>query len=392
MNKSCFKKSRKGAAIVISMFISVVAALMTIVMMGMVNTNTSQITDNKSGTIAYYAAESGVEEVKNYFNRNMSSLGEDLSALPLPENGSSFVLANNAEYYVDSLSYENANTMIVVDVVGQYGTAYRKIHAKLNTEIPSVFNDYGLLTNGVLTITGDTTLNMDVHANGGAEIPDNANLLNNAAVTQSAPINNQSYPDAQIVPTIYVPVVPINDLRTQSQIDNIILDINQADLQTQIANAPAGSKIYIGGTAQQINQNNVNLSGNMQGKTIFLDGNITIDVDGANPLSNATVITAGSARITGGADIQTSHPDEIDVVFACGGNLALEGQREFTGLFWVNGEFKQDGASTLTGRVVAEDAIFMHGAFVQTTSNKVSDNDIFDKVVSTSSWQMVSMD
>ena len=323
----------------------------------------------------------------------MADLGKDLTELPLPEEGASFDLANNAQYYVNSLSYENANKIIVVEVVGQYGDAFRKVKSKLEVQIPSVFNNYGLLTNGTLSISGDTTLNMDVHANGGAEIPNDATIYNNASVTQSGPTTNKTYDKVEIVPIIDVPNVPINDLRIQSQSDSILLDISQADLQTQIANAPEGSNIYISTSdPSKISQNNIFLSGNMQGKTIFLDGNINVNIDGANPLSNAIIVTAGSAVVNGSVDILSSHPDEIDVVFACGGDIELNGSRDFTGLFWANGRFTQNGSSTLTGRVIADEAIFVNGSFMQTSSDKVTDNGMFDKVVNISTWQQVSMD
>ncbi len=301
--------------------------------------------------------------------------------------------------WVDSLTYEVSNTVAVVEVVGQFNDASRKIRVKMQTEIPSVFNDYGLLTDGVLTINGDKILNMSVHANGGLNIGDqnNTTLNNNAVATQSVnstadPPHANTNPIDGYVPEMSVPVVPISELRTQSQSDSILLDINQADLNAVIAAAPSGSNIYISGMHTNINKNDLYLSGDLGGKTIFVEGNITLQIDGANPLSNVTVVSAGDSVVNGSVDIGTSHAGQIDVVFACGGDVELNGSRDFTGLFWANGEFTQNGSSTLTGRVIADSTIFVNGSFVQTSSDEVSDNNIFNKVMSTASWQQISMD
>ncbi|OGI00617.1 MAG: hypothetical protein A2Y25_04495 [Candidatus Melainabacteria bacterium GWF2_37_15] len=424
-------RARRGTALVISMFISVIAALMTITMMGMVNTNTSQITDNKSGIIASYAAEAGVEEVKNYFNRNMSSLGEDLSDLPLPESGSSYVLANDAEYWVDSLSYEDSNTTIVVNIVGQYGNAYRKARVKMKTVLPDVFNDYGLLTEGVIDINGNKTLGMSIHGNGGLDLNGRTNFENNATATQSNdptadPPDPNSNPIGGYVPEIDVPSVPIDELRIKSQEDGIILDINQADLMDQINNAPPGSKIYISGNLAQNPEQNIfvafqprmflasifspmllagngngngnsnnngalNLSGDMQGKLIFIDGDITVNAQGLNNLADVTIVSSGELTVNGSIDIGTAHPGYTDVIFACNDSVTLNGSRRIEATFWTNGSFRQNGSS-MAGRVIAQSEIRFNGNFTLEAPNDMYGSDFMDKTVQVVSWQQVSMD
>ncbi|HSA06465.1 MAG TPA: pilus assembly PilX N-terminal domain-containing protein [Candidatus Gastranaerophilales bacterium] len=395
MKKIRLNAYRKGAALVVSLFMSILASMIVILMMEMSQTNTNQITNNRSGLVAYYAAESGLEEVKNFFNRNISMMGQDLNALDLPDSNSHSILANNAEYWVSSLTYENSNQIAIVEIIGQFGDGFRKIRAKLATENPSVFDDYGLLTNGVLTINGSKTLSMSVHANSGLNFNGTDVINNNAVATQSSdPTADAPHailnPIGGYVPDVYVPIAPVDDLRVESKSNGILLDITQGDLNAQINNAPAGSNIYItAGT--KINKNTITLSGDMQGKTIFLDGSVTVDINGANPLSNATIVTSGDMVVNGSVDIVSSHADEIDVVFACGGDVELNGSRDFTSLFWANGRFTQNGAS-LSGRVIASEAIFLNGSFILTNSDNLTDKNIFDKVIATSSWQLVSMD
>ncbi len=388
-------KVRKGSALIISVFISMIAGMMTITMMGMTDTNINQISDNKNGLTAYYAAEAGLEEVKSFFSRDISNMGMPINDLSLPEVQTPYILANNAEYWVDSMTYTDNNSSVIVDVVGKYGDAYRKIRARLNTEIPSVFNDYGLLTDGRLRINGSKILNMSVHANSGLNFNGGNELNNNAVATQSDdptadPPHAEHNPVGGYVPYVDVPLVPIDELRAQAQEDGIFLDINQKDLYEQINNAPDGSKIYItGGT--NIKKSSIDISGNMEGKTIFVDGNVTANIDGSEPLSNVNLIISGDMRVNGSVDVISSNPDEIDVVFACGGDVKLNGSREFTSLFWANGRFTQNGSS-LSGRVIANEAIFLNGSFILTNSDNLADKDIFEKVINTYSWQLVTMD
>ena len=394
MNKLCFSKNRNGSALVMSVFVSVLAALMTITMMGMTDTNTAQIADNKNGLIAYYAAEAGLEEIKNYYNRDITRMGETLSATTLPESDSPYVLANNAEYWVESLTYQDSNSALIVDVIGNYGDGFRKIRARLNTEIPSVFDDYGLLTDGTLTINGTKVLNMSVHGNAGLSFSGGDTLNNNAVATQSNdptadPPHAILNPVGGYVPTVDVPIVPVDELRTQSQSDGLVYDIHDANLTDLVKNAPAGSNIYITADAK-INKNILTLDGDMEGKTIFLDGSIEMNLAGVEPLSDVTIVSSGDLRVNGSIDIVSSHTDEIDVVFACGGDVDLNGSREFTSILWANGRFTQNGAS-LSGRVIASEAIFLNGSFILTNSDNVTDKDVFDKVIGTQSWQLVPM-
>ncbi len=98
MKNLCLNKPRKGTALVVAMFVSIMAAMMTVLMMDMADTSNNQTRDNKGGLVAYYAAEAGVEEVRNYFNRNISDMGTALSSLPLPDSAAPIILANNSTY------------------------------------------------------------------------------------------------------------------------------------------------------------------------------------------------------------------------------------------------------------------------------------------------------
>jgi hypothetical protein len=387
-----FKKARRGSAIIIAVMVSIVALFVISTIMTQSATSSTQVSDAIKGKTAYYAAEGGVEDVKNFFNLNMSAMGTSLSLLPIAKSATPESLSNGSKYWVSNLSYANSNNDAVVDIIGNYKGAYRKIRIRLKTDVPSAFNDYGLLTNGILTIHGSKILRMSIHGNGGLSLSGGNTMENNAVATQSnnssvsAP-HSQFNPIGGYVPNVYVPIIPISDLRTKAKSNNILLDISDASLTTKINDAPAGSNIYIT-TTNKLNKNNATLNGNLNKKMIFFDGDVNVNIEGASNLTNGTVVTAGKLNINGSIDIVSSHPDQIDVVFAAGDDVTLNGSRDFKCLFWSNGVFTQNGAS-LAGRVIANEAIFLNGSFVLTQSGALAVDSAFEKIIDISSFQLI---
>lgn len=385
-------KARKGAALLITLFIATVAMLSSIVMMNMSSSNTNQITDSRDGKAAYYAAEAGIQDLINLYNQDDANLGKTIAQLSLPTSDSPQNLPNNASYWIESLTYENSNQDIKIDVVGKYNGAFRKIRTKLRTSIPSVYNDYGLLTDGTLTIHGDKTLKMSVHANNGLDFTGGTLMENAAVATQSIdPSASTPHSDTNAVggyvPPLDVPPVPISEYRTYSKQDGILVDMQTQDYNTIIKNAPAGSKIYLSNPPKK---SVVYLEGDMNNKFLFIDGSTELYAKGINDVSNVTVITAGTLTVDGSADVGTSHSNEIDVVFAAGDDITLNGSRSFESLFWSNKIFRQNGSS-MAGRVVSQSAILFNGSFVLLNSNKLSEDKNIEKTVNMSSWHLVPM-
>jgi len=395
MKIKILNKKKKGSALIIGIFTAIVGLLTTVTLINISESNTNQITDNKSGSIAYYAAEAGLEEIKNLFNSDYSLLGTELSSLDLPQVETEHVLNNSARYWIDSLEYQNNNKEIIANIIGEYEGAFRKIRTKMETSIPSIYDDYGLLTDGVLTIHGTKVLKMSVHANNGLSFSGGTTMENNAVASQSSD-SSASAPDplynniGGYIPNVEVPQVPIDEYRTKSKEDGLIYNINDSDLTTKIKNAPINSKIYISMSAKDKNKV-LYLSGDMQNKFIFVDGNIKIYSNGMENLSNVMVTSAGKMEVDGSADVSTSHDGHMDVVFAAGDDVTLNGSRSFTSLFWSNGRFTQNGAS-LAGRVIAQEAILFNGSFTLNQSNKLYDNGSFERSINVATWQVVSME
>lgn len=395
INSVLLNRSRNGSALILACFASAVAVLIVIGLMDMASINVNQITDDRVGKTAFYAAEAGLEYVKNEYNQDNSLFGKSLSSTDIPTQGSPYDLTNGSKFWISNIQYDATNTSALVDIVGNSGDSYRKIRSKIVLTIPSVFNDYGLLTDGVLTIHGSKVLKMSVHANNGLSFSGSDTLQNNAVATQSnnpnagAP-NATTNPIGGYIPNVDVPVVPVAEYRTKSQSEGHLFTTSQANLTSLINATPANSNVYIQTSTTKISKNIVTLYGNMQNRFIFIDGDATLNIAGSSNLSNVMIASSGKLAVNGSVDIGTSHQDQLDVVFANAGDVTLNGSRSFQSLFWSNGCFTQNGAS-LSGRVIAQDAIFLNGSFILTNSNKLSDNNAFDRTVSTSTWQLIPM-
>jgi len=388
-----YKKS-KGSVLLIAVFISLVAILLIVSMSTLSTGNVKQVSNYHMGKLAYYASEAGIAEVTNYFNTSFLNWGKILNETSLPANASAQTLDNGSAYWIDNITYTENNKIAVVDIVGKYKDSYRKVRARIQTSIPKYFDDYGLLTDGVITIKGNKTLYMSIHGNDGIVLKGPTETQNDSVVTQSEdpdalPPDPVTNPIGGYIDPIEVPLVPVDDLRTFAK-TGINLDISQADLAAQIANAPAGSLIYIG-DATGSNNNSITISGDMQGKVIFVDKSITVNAQGVQNLSSVMIISSAGLTVNGSVDFVSSHADQLDTVFACNNDITLNGSRKFQSLFWTNGSFRQNGSS-MAGRVISQNGITFNGSFTLTASNKLYDFGTFDNVASLSSWQQVSMD
>jgi len=387
-------KKFKGSVLIIALFISMVAIILIISMATLASDNVKQISNYHMGKLAYYATESGIAEVTNYFNTSFLNWGKTTDTAELPTVNSPKVLDNGSSYWVEKIEYTEDNKVAIIDIVGKYGDAYRKIRARIQTSMPKYFDDYGLLTDGNITIKGNKTLCMSIHANDGITLSGPTSTENNAVITQSsdssAPAPDPTtQPIGGYVSPIEIPFVPVDDLRNSTKA-GIKLDISQIDLMEQINSAPAGSLIYIGDSTHSSNDT-ITISGDMQGKVIFIDKSIKINAEGLHNLSNVMIISSAGLTVNGNVDFVSSHPGQLDTVFACNDDITLNGSRNFQSLFWTNGSFTQNGSS-MAGRVITQDGITFNGSFTLTSSNKLYDFGTFDKVASMASWQQIPMD
>ncbi|MFH0703000.1 MAG: hypothetical protein V2B14_05625 [bacterium] len=391
-----FMGSHKGVSLVIALFFSIIALLITVTMLNISRVNTNQITDDKSGKLAYYAAEAGLAKANQAFNSWSIIWGDALEGSSLPKESTPEKLSNGATFWVDSIDYAESNSIVIVDIIGKYKNSSRKIRARIISLIPEEYDNYGLLTNGVLSIHGTKILQMSIHGNAGLNLTGTNNLGNNAVATQSsdpgaASPDSVSNPVGGYIPRVDVPKVSIDEYRAIAQ-TRTILDINQPDLNTQIMNAPARSIIYVGGTPSLAHTTNIiELCGDMQGKVIFVDSDITLNTVGIDNISNVMVISSGELTVNGSVDIGTSHEDKMDVIFACENDIILNGSREFDALFWTNGSFKQSGSS-LAGKVISQDSLTFSGNFTLNSSDKLYNNGMIDALYIVSSCQQISMD
>ncbi|OGI16569.1 MAG: hypothetical protein A2287_04615 [Candidatus Melainabacteria bacterium RIFOXYA12_FULL_32_12] len=433
-NMHISRKASKGASLVITIFIAIVAALITITMLTLSSKNTDQLVNDKEGKKAHYAAMAGLERVISKYNADYNGTWlKSLADLPFPTVSSPENLNNDTSYWVDSVEYVDSGKAVMVKIIGKSKQATRKIRAKLETDIPKAFGNFGLLTDGLLSISGDKYLKMNTHGNKGLTFSGDHYMYNNSTASQSSnklagDPDPSSKPVGGYIPPIKVPDIPVDHLRQYAK-TGLILNANDPNLQLKINNSPPDIPIYIqGNVISYLPQNNIILAnnryyhkramlipaysfqkanikyiakpasskgitfdGNQQGRFIFIEGDAIFNADGFYNLSNMMLVTTGDLTVNGYVDIDTSHAGEVDVTFASVGQITLNGSRNFAALFWTEDTFRQNGSS-IAGKVISRGNLTFNGNFTLEPSGKLHDNGLIEKEVSRSSWQQISMD
>ncbi|EKE03463.1 MAG: hypothetical protein ACD_20C00202G0011 [uncultured bacterium] len=432
-NTPISRKTSKGASLLITIFISLIAILITVTMLSLSSKNTDQLVNNKEGKKAHYAAMAGLERVISKYNGDYNGTWlKPLANLPFPTASSQENLNNGTSYWVESVEYIDSGDAAMIKVVGKSKKASRKIRARLETNIPKVFGNFGLLTDGLLSISGDKSLKMNTHGNRGLMFSGDHYMYNNSTASQSSD-KSTGDPDPTTkqvggyIPPVKVPDIPVEHLRQYAKTGKILNAIDP-NLQLKINLTPPDVPIYIqGNVISYHSQNNVllannkyipkgamllpaygfqkaqiryakvstlkgiTLDGNQQGRFIFVEGDAIFNADGFNNLSNMMLLTTGNLTVNGNVDIDTSHEGEVDVTFASVGGITLNGSRNFAALFWTEDSFRQNGSS-IAGKVISKGNLSFNGNFTLEPSGKLHDNGLIEKEVSRSSWQQISID
>ncbi len=390
---------------------------MSITLMSISTSNTSIITDNSEGQKAYYAAEAALEKVKNIYNTSPTNWQKTATQLYLPDSETNAEELNGAQYWVDSIEYTSESAYGDIDiakikVVGKYGNTYRKLRARISFKMPDIFGDYGLLSNGTISISGAKKFEKSIHGNQGLSIAGNPDWLAGAVGTQSSDPNNTAF---DYVPTVNVPKVPVEDLADLASGGRIIYLDETTDLYTDIMTAyEEGIKyIYVSPSRTALHPNpfvayaktdetttttttttpSLSLRGDMHGMVIYINGDYTLDIGSISQLQNVMVVSSGSLSINGSGDIGTAHSGKLDVIIACNGDVNFNGARDFEDIFfWTNGTFRQNGNSSVSkGVVISQGNLTLNGNFQLYDSGGVAPNDGVTKVAYISSVEQISI-
>ena len=199
--------------------------------------------------------------------------------------------------------------------------------------------DVGILTDGNLLINGGPNITGSMHANGNISqkgkgiIDGNVSAVGSVAV--GSVVTGDETPGADPMEVPQITADDFNALRTKAQSSpNIYAD--------------AGGGTHSFGTS--------GVQENLEGKIIFVDGNVEIN----GRILNGSIIATGNITVNGASEMTGS---EIGVAIAAGGNIYMNGTSDSYGLFWSNGAFVQNGSSTVHGSIVSTGDITRNGSF-----------------------------
>lgn len=193
---------RKGSALLVVMFISLIALSIAISMMQLSSTKTLNAINNKDELNAFYAAEAGMNKALDSLSDNLSTISSQPSEadLNLPDAANIATLDTSdagvkTKYFVD-VNYPDADT-IIIESTGKFKDAAKKIRVKAKIEIEESFK-FGLLSKEQINIhTGNITFGLDLHGNAGLDFKGNErnyDALNGSKATQSVNQNpNNQY-------------------------------------------------------------------------------------------------------------------------------------------------------------------------------------------------------
>jgi len=298
-----------------------------------------QITTNVgTNTMAFYNADAGVQHTLARIKQQLNA-GIDINNIDLTDseyqapNGFSFAVTMD-----DPWSNNSGPHRFVSTGSGPRGAALSIEAMFTNTlEVHPAFK-VGMLSGGDISINGAPDITGSIHANGNVVQNGSGIIRGNVSASGNVTIGSTiegggAYANADLMELPMITSDHFNAWRTQAMIT---------------PNTYSNGNYTVPDT------------GNLNGKIIFVDGNVTIpkstDPNADNSLINATIIATGDVTF-GGQSTLESTGGPVGVVVIAGGNIFFNGSGDSYGVFWCNGTFTRSGSNKVNGTIVAGNAV-----------------------------------
>jgi Tfp pilus assembly protein PilX len=342
---------RKGAVMVIILMVTMLTLLIGLAGMVLTSTDLKLSWNYKRSTMAFFAAESGVQ-------RAIAELREDNSWT----DGFTTTAQGNGSNYQVTVS-QISSQLDKIRSIGTSSASRRVIEVVVNVD--SVF-DHALNIGGDLVLSGKPRISSEgIRINGNAYLDlDNGTPTVNLYAPTTATITFADGSDT-------TPLV---------RSDSPAMDLNAAKLSDQDWNAlasNAASSVYYdtdgisGDKDTSVTINNLDFDSITAGedgkKTIYVDGNVTLN----GSISGIGTIVA-SGNIIGTGNFVTSGTPTVS--FISRGDVLLNfdtnAQSQMNGLTYAEGAYEMHGKIKYTGVVTA-----FGGAIIQNPSEFTNNND-----------------
>ncbi|WP_151705084.1 pilus assembly PilX family protein [Nitrincola alkalilacustris] len=381
MSKVLFKARQKGAILVISLLLLLVASIVTVTAMRGSNMQERMVSNQNNQAIAFLAAETGASEFWNWLssapldwdNISWQNSWQDVQSLPVTSSGEPFV-AEFGYYWIDpasDINWLNDRVEVIVNGWAKTGENTAPL-AQVSLQLvfmrpiaggvdPSFMA--GLLAGGNIQVNGNANLNGSAHANGNFNVTGGGSSLNDRAGVDDDgnPVTITSMVSAQGSASM-----------SGAAAGSVTSNTSARDIPSASAYISTNS-----GNPGVINSCSIP-SGDLGGAVYYCNGNATT----SGNFSNVTIMATGNIVHNGAAQLGGDLGSTLTVSMIAGGNITVNGSNSTYGVFWMDGNLTQNGSSTLGGSIVAGGNITRNGRFNYTQFDDFGNLDLPSGVAS----------
>jgi hypothetical protein len=353
-------KNQKGFALITALLI-----IFALSVIGIVAVNSSVVenlitTNTKVSKQAFFLAEAGTQEAKEILRERIMDQGSSMAAQIDLVKGADGVLGTaddlpfitktlGAGSYSVKLADDSGQAALGIITLTATGFGPMNSRAVVKQEVQAVNNpprtirdpaftfgivtDQNLTINGVSEIDALSDIRSGTHSNG------------NTVINGSGSINGVVSAMGTITMT-----GNWNNVVTQAGAQHIDVPSITPEKFSQLRAKAQETGIYFNGA---LTYNN---SGNLGGKVIFVDGDVTLNGN----VANTTIVATGSVTINGSSAIDGT---TLNTAIFAGGDIIMNGDTNSYGAFWSNGSFVQNGRSRVIGSIVSIGNITRNGHF-----------------------------
>lgn len=237
--------------------------------------------------------------------------------------------------------------------------------------IPNPLFGRGLLSADAIRVTGQSTVNGDVHGNGEVSISirndrystdEDGNIIENWTLTNGSD---------------FMVDVPLPGDRPSSESDESSCTGSLPVLHCyKDYQGDVFSQYSPGSREGAISSCDVSLSSLSDGDTVFCNGNLVV---GGGSVEGKSITLVSTGNVTMNGATSTRPPEEVDIglYVISGGDIELNGNSDNYGVFWASGFVRQNGNSSLYGSVVAGTYIRSNGGIDFTAIDNITNPDTF---------------
>ncbi len=332
-----------------------------------------QITTNvETSNMAFYNADAGVQHTLAQIKQQLNATTNKKTIEQIDLTHSDYQAPNGFSFAatkVGAWSGSGPHSFFSTGSGPRDATHIIKVSFTSTPEVHPAFK-VGILSDGNIDINGAPDMTGSIHANGDVVQTGGGIIRGNVSAGNSVSIGSTIedggvYANADL---IEVPKVTSEDFNAWESIAK---------------NDP--NNLYVNGNYTFRD------TGNLNGKIIFVNGDVTIPNSGANSVINATIIATGDVTFRGQSTLE-SPGGPVGVVVIAGQDILFNGSGDSWGAFWCNGSFRRNGSSNVNGAIVAGNAvadldITFNGAFEFTHSDNINSNIIPKEIsVKLASW------